>query len=163
MSTYTQRGVKFIKPKPTWRRLHALCISDDPLELRLPAICEALEAGDDPNELGGYEHNPGIRRPLHYAIDLYAQPLKGLKANLAIVELLLQYGADPRLLDLPASSCSPIEELESWFRAYDSDHSRWEPEDLEIYPFFNAALGLMEAQAEELDGEPHVSIRMKHR
>ena len=33
----------------------------------------------------------------------------------------------------------------------------------EVRPFFIAALGLMKAKAEELDGEPHVSTRMKYR
>lgn len=134
------------------------------MEVKLPAIRQSLEAGDDPNELGGYKHSPGIRRPLHYAIDFYGQSLKGLKQNMPIVELLLQYGADPRLLDLPPSPCSPIEELESWLEMYDNGRCKaYEEEMGEVRPFFIAALGLMKAKAEELDSEQHVGIRLKNR
>lgn len=146
--------VKFVEPKPTWRLLHALCISNNPLESRLPALRQALEAGEDPNELGGWRHYPGIQRPLHYAIDdsIRHDP-RQLKQNLPIVELLLRYGADPRLPDLNTTWRSPIEELERWFQYHDEDHDNWPPEDLELIPFYSTALCMMKDKVAELDGK----------
>lgn len=59
----------------------------------------SLAAGDDSNELGGCRSDPGVRRPLHYAIDFSAQRgHREFKRNFPVVELLLEDGADPRLL-----------------------------------------------------------------
>ncbi|CAO2650230.1 Nn.00g015220.m01.CDS01 [Neocucurbitaria sp. VM-36] len=96
-------------------------VSDDPLNIRLAAMREAIAAGQDPNELGGMK-NPGVARPLHYAIP----DLRGR---------------------------SPIEELEAWFRAYNECHSDWATEDLELYPFNEAALKVMKKAAAKLDAQ----------
>lgn len=127
-------------------------MSGDPLEVRLLAIQETLASGEDPNELGGW-HNPGVARPLHYAIsDCVQHDQAQLKHNLTIIELLLEAGADPRLPDLHGQS--PIEELEAWFREYHKGgHLRWEPESLELKPFFEAALEALKKAALALDGK----------
>lgn len=157
MTTYTRRGITFIEPKPTWRLLHALCCSSEPLEVRVPAIREALAAGEDPNELGGRKV-PGISCPLHYAITTWGDCASGeLKRNLPVVELLLQNGADPRLPDCTPVPSSPIEELEAWFREYDKDHSEWDAEEIDLHAFFSAVLHVMRAKAAELDGKQIVN------
>jgi hypothetical protein len=153
--------VKFLPPKfRAGPPLHCLCISNDPLEVRLPAIREALASGEDPNELGGWK-DPGTARPLHYAIDDSVQHDHAqLKQNLPIIELLLEAGADPRLPSLGPWRRSPIEELEAWFEAYNRDgHSKWEPEMLELQPFYAAALQTMKKAASALDGKhvPHTT------
>jgi hypothetical protein len=137
------------RPRPP---LHCLCMSGDPLEVRLLAIQEALASGEDPNELGGWP-NPGVARPLHYAIsDCVQHDQAQLKQNLPVIELLLEAGADPRLPDLHGQS--PIEELEGWFREYrKSGHLSWEPESLELKPFFEAALETLKKAALGLDGK----------
>jgi hypothetical protein len=127
-------------------------MSGDPLEVRLLAIQEALASGEDPNELGGWP-KPGVARPLHYAIsDCVQHDQAQLKQNLPVIELLLEAGADPRLPDLHGQS--PIEELEGWFREYrKSGHLSWEPESLELKPFFEAALETLKKAALGLDGK----------
>jgi hypothetical protein len=161
MTTFTRRGVTFIEPKSNVRLLHTLCSSSDPVEVKLPAICEALAAGEDPNELGGWK-NPGIQRPLHYAIcDVRLRDYRDLKHNLLVVELLLQHGADPRLPDYnPARSslCSPIQVLEGETQNCDIGSFSGQPERLEYHLFYCAALRLMKARAVELDGEHHISV-----
>lgn len=144
---------KFLPPKFRPRPpLHCLCMSGDPLEVRLLAIQEALASGEDPNELGGW-HNPGVARPLHYAIDDCVQHDQAqLKQNLPVIELLLKAGADPRLPDLHGQS--PIEDLEAWLREYHKGgHSSWGPESLELKPFFEAALETLRKAASALDGK----------
>lgn len=131
--------------------LIALSISNDPLDIRLAAMREAIAAGQDPNELGGMK-NPGVGRPLHYAIcDSAGHDYEQLKQNLPVVQLLLEAGADPRLPDLRGRS--PIEELEAWFKAYNEGHSNWATEDLELYSFNEAALKAMKEVATKLDGK----------
>jgi hypothetical protein len=151
---------KFLPPKFRPRPpLHCLCMSGDPLEARLLAIQEALASGENPNELGGW-HNPGVARPLHYAIsDCVQHDQAQLKQNLPVIGLLLEAGADPRLPDLHGQS--PIEELEAWFREYHKGgHSMWEPESLELKPFFEAALETLKKAALALDDKPttHATI-----
>ena len=125
--------------------------SNDPLDSRLAALHEAISAGEDPNELGGMK-NPGIARPLHYAIcDSAGHDYAQLKQNLPVVELLLEAGADPRLPDLMGRS--PIVELEAWFDAYDKGHEHWAPEDLDLYPFNKAALEAMKKAVAKLDSK----------
>lgn len=130
--------------------LHYFAISNDPLSTRLPAMRAALASGEDPNKIAGSK-NPGLGRPLHYAIDDsaghdYAQ----LKQNLPVIELLLKEGADPRLPNQMGKS--PIEELEAWFREYDKGHETWAEEDLGLYDFNKAALETMKVVAAKLDG-----------
>ena len=134
--------------------LHKQCISNEPLDVRLAAIREAIASGEDPNELGGWK-NPGVGRPLHYALDDSAQhDYTQLKQNLPVIELLLEAGADPRLPSLKPGRQSPIEELEAWFREYNKgDHSRWAPEDLELQPFYEALLQAMKKAAFAFDGK----------
>ncbi|KAH6629303.1 hypothetical protein C7974DRAFT_184435 [Boeremia exigua] len=147
--------VKFLEPR--FRRcppLHKHCISNEPLETRLVALHEAIAAGEDPNELGGWK-DPGIARPLHYAIDDSVQhDLRQLKQNLPVVQLLLQAGADPRLPCITLPRRSPIEELEVWIGVYKkSGHSTWEKEFVELYPFYEDALLAMKKVAAELDAK----------
>lgn len=149
--------LKFIDP-PSYTdkpRLHHVSIARRPLDVRLPAIREALQAGADPNELNGFK-NPGPARPLHYAIcDSAAVDYRELKQNLPVVELLLEAGADPRLRDAgPGTLNSPIEELEHWFASYNENHSTWAEEDLGLYDFKKAALEAMKRVAAELDSKP---------
>lgn len=140
--------------------LHKQCISNEPLDVRLSAIRKAIASGEDPNELGGWK-NPGVGRPLHYALDDSAQhDYTQLKQNLPVIELLLEAGADPRLLSPTPGRRSPIEELEAWFREYNKgDHSKWAPEDLELQPLYEAALQAMKKAALALDGKhkPHAT------
>lgn len=146
--------VKFVESKlRVAPPLHKLCISNDPLDDRLPAIRQALASGEDPNELGGWKH-AGVSRPLHYAIsDHIGHDFAQLKQNLPVVELLLEAGADPRLPGLGPYK-SPMEELENWLIAYnDGDHSGWQTEELELQPFFEAALQAMKKVALVLDGK----------
>jgi hypothetical protein len=95
----------------------------------------SLAAGDDSNELGGCRSDPGVRRPLHYAIDFSAQRgHREFKRNFPAVELLLEDGADPRLLDSMPSPCWPIEELESWLKSHAEGRCQ-AMEELEVHLF----------------------------
>jgi hypothetical protein len=142
-----------IRPRPP---LHFLCMSGDPLEFRLLAIQEALASGEDPNELGGSSYT-GIARPLHYAIsDCIQHDQVQLQQNLPVIKLLLKAGADPRLPDKDGQS--PIEELEAWFREYHKGgYLKWEPEFLELKPFFEAALETLKEAALALDTQDAAS------
>ncbi|KAF2126320.1 hypothetical protein P153DRAFT_388361 [Dothidotthia symphoricarpi CBS 119687] len=136
--------------------LHVQSISNEPLDVRLAAIRQAIAAEENPNQLGGWK-NPGVARPLHYAIDDSAQhDYKQLKQNLPVIELLIKAGADPRLPDLQPGRRSPIQKLDSWFKAYNESHSSWATEDLELYPFYKAALRIMKKTAAELDAQDKI-------
>ncbi|KAI8938501.1 hypothetical protein NX059_004391 [Plenodomus lindquistii] len=150
--------VKFLDPVLRVRPpLHVQCISNEPLGIRLAAIREAIASGEDVNELGGWK-NPGVGRPLHYAIDDSAQhDYTQLKRNLPVIELLLEAGADPRLPGLEPGRMSPIEELEVWIRHYEEGgHEKWTVEDLALYPFHEAALRIMKKAAVALDGKDNL-------
>ncbi len=111
----------------------------------------AIAAGADPNELDGRLR---IGRPLNYAIcDSAFVDYAQLKQNLPIVELLLEAGADPRLGSARPYSKSPIQELEAWFREFEVHGEEWAEEDLELFGFYEKALGAMRKVAERLDGE----------
>lgn len=134
--------------------LHQQCISNEVLDVRLAAMRKAIASGEDPNELRGWK-NPGVGRPLYYALDNSAQhDYAQLKQNLPVIELLLEAGADARLPSLRPGRQLPIEELEAWFREHiKGGHSKWAPEDLELQPFYEAALQAMKKAALILDGK----------
>lgn len=123
-----------------------------PLEIRIAAIRAAIAAGADPNKLDRGPLNVG--RPLHYAVcDMAMIDVNQLKQNLPIVELLLEAGADPRLINRTPISRSPIKELEDWFRAYEQCHVTMSQEELGLYDFYAKALNAMKEVARRLDGE----------
>jgi hypothetical protein len=126
-------------------------ISENPLEVRLANMRAAITAGADPNELDGpKKHRVG--RPLHYALCNSAfVNYKTLMQNLPIVELLLESGADPRLLAL--SYKSPIDDLSVWLKNYEVMCAVWTTEDLELKPLYEAAYKAMKKVADKLDGE----------
>ena len=75
--------------------------------------------GADPNQIDG-TRLPRVGRPLHYAISSYAFiNYENLKNDLPIINLLLELGADPRLLGVWDGS--PLEEAWLWLRALDID------------------------------------------
>lgn len=128
----------------------------EPLEARLPAMRQAIAAGADLNVPGGMT-NPGTGRLLHYAIcDIAGVDYRDLRQNMPMVELLLEGGADPRLHAWHGES--PIDILESWLASYDQDHTKWNVEELELHPFFQAAFEAMKKRAHELDGKFFLSV-----
>lgn len=124
-------------------------------DARLSCIARNLTSSGSPD--------PGVTRPLHYAIsDCVQHDPAQLPQNLPAIELLLEAEADPRLPDLHGQS--PIEELEAWLRGYRKvGRSRWEPKMLESKPFFEAALEALKKAALTLDGEhiTHATILKK--
>ncbi|TGO09630.1 hypothetical protein BTUL_0159g00160 [Botrytis tulipae] len=73
----------------------------------------AHESGADPNALDKAPR-PGrsMGRPLHYATDVTHFDFMPRYENLPIVELLLEFGADPRMEGMGETRESPLEDVE---------------------------------------------------
>lgn len=73
------------------------CIAEHQLSLKLSNMKAALLAGADPNEMD-HERDPrrSLGRPLHCALGDWGNP-EYVKDNIAVIKLLLEHGADPRL------------------------------------------------------------------
>jgi hypothetical protein len=114
----------------------------------------ALKSGRDPNELDtAFASRPerSIGRPLHYATEYTVFDTSRRWENLPVVELLMRYGADPRMEGMGGNK-SPLEEVRGVVKANSPDSElKWASErDME---FFKGALEVMEGRARELDGE----------
>jgi hypothetical protein len=146
-------------PNPPPRKLanlplHWEPVSGHPITEKLATMLAALKSGSDPNELGhAFASRPerSIGRPLHYATEYTVFDHSRRHENLPVVELLLRYGADPRMKGMGANP-SPLEELRIVVMANsDGSEVKWASErDME---FFKGALEAMERRAKELDGE----------
>lgn len=89
-------GLKYKEGPP----LRVLLISNNTLQIMLPAMLAAFTANENQKELGGWK-SPGAGLLLHHAIINSTQgDCKQIKQNLPGVELLLEAGADPRLQSL---------------------------------------------------------------
>lgn len=85
---------KYIEGLP----LHWEIISGHPIAEKLSNVRAALQSGADPNALDKVRCAEQSRgRPLHYATDTLHFDFMSRYENLPIVELLLEYGADPRM------------------------------------------------------------------
>ncbi|KAJ5106334.1 hypothetical protein N7456_003009 [Penicillium angulare] len=133
------------KPPLFWEPL-----STNPLDTKLANIKEALISGADPNEM---DHEPDPRRsfgrPLHCTIHDNGDWLY-MKDNIPVIELLLEYGADPRLsgpMVLPVSCWlgSPLED------AREMAEGGWGCEELFRCGFYREAYRVMKLVAVELD------------
>jgi hypothetical protein len=146
-------------PNPPPRKLknlplHWEPVSGHPITEKLTNMLAALKSGSDPNELDhAYASRPerSIGRPLHYATEYTVFDHSLRHENIPVVELLLRYGADPRMPGMGANP-SPLEALKAVVKANSPDSEvKWASErDIE---FFKGALEVMEGRAKELDGE----------
>jgi hypothetical protein len=133
--------------------LYYWAMSYAPVETRLEGIRAAIAAGAD---LDRIDRGQRLRvgRPLHYAVtDMAMVDVNQLMQNLPIVELLLEAGADPRLVNRPPASRSPIEELEGEFGCLQKNYKNLSEQELGLYDFYEKALAAMKKVAERLDGE----------
>jgi hypothetical protein len=132
--------------------LHWEPVSSHPITEKLTNMLAALKSGSDPNELDhAFASRPerSIGRPLHYATEYTVFDHSLRHENLPVVELLLRYGADPRLAGMGPNP-SPLEDLRAVVNA-NIPELKWASErDME---FFKGALEAMERRARELDGE----------
>lgn len=127
--------------------LFIAALSLDKAEVKAAAVEEALRAGADPNELDhdfGKLRNKGralaffVNYNLHYEIN---GNLDGMVNNLPSIEIMLRYGADPRL---DAPFIGPKSALLHVQGAQDRG----------VAPdFYRAARAMLEKAAAELDGE----------
>ncbi|KAF7861777.1 hypothetical protein EAF04_007660 [Stromatinia cepivora] len=137
-----KKPFKYIKNLPLyWEN-----ISDHSMAEKLHNILFALKSGADPNEV---DHAPraerSMGRPLHYATDTTHFYFMRRHENLPIVELLLKYGADPRIPGMGGLGASPMDDLR-W--VLETDSRNFDERDMQ---FLKAALLAMEEKARELD------------
>ncbi|THV52650.1 hypothetical protein BGAL_0073g00250 [Botrytis galanthina] len=126
---------KYIEELP----LHWEIVSGHPIAEKLSNMREALESGADPNALDKAPRpERSMGRPLHYATDTLHFDFMPRYENLSIVELLLEYGADPRMKGMAGSRESPLEDVE---RIVKTNYPKLGERDME---FFKAALVVME-------------------
>lgn len=132
-------------------------ISGHPIDLKVANIRAAIAAGANVNELDwevAPRRNNG--RSLHLALSSTINNFKYLKENLPVLKLLLESGADPRLPGI-GNTGSPLEEAMNELRTI-YRNERFQPEWLEVKPFFQAAYKLLKQAAGELDGTFALSL-----
>lgn len=134
---------KYIEGLP----LHWEIVSGHSMDEKLSNMRAALKSGADPNAL---DKAPRPERsmgpPLHYPTDTLHFDFMPRHENLPIVELSLEYGADPRMEGMVGSRESPLEDVE---RIVKTNYPKLGERDME---FFKAALMGMEEKARELEG-----------
>lgn len=143
---------KYIQSLP----LHFEPISGHPLAEKISNTLAALESGADPNELDKAPRaERSIGRPLHYATDSTHFDFGRRYENFPIVELLLKYGADPRLPGMEGLGGrreSALEEVRDVVKSNSPKVVLRNLTERDI-EFFKRALEAMEEKAKELDGE----------
>ncbi|TGO43872.1 hypothetical protein BCON_0773g00010 [Botryotinia convoluta] len=88
---------KYIEGLP----LHWEIVSGHPIAEKLSNMRAALKSGANPNALDKARRAEQSReRPLHYATDTLHFDFMPRYENLPIVELFLEFGADPRMLGM---------------------------------------------------------------
>ncbi|KAI9650605.1 hypothetical protein NHQ30_000623 [Ciborinia camelliae] len=106
----------------------------------------ALESGYDPNEMDNTSQSErSTGRTLHYATGYITFDYSRRCENLLVVELLLNYGADPRMPGMGGVTGSPLRELRLVVNFNSPERKSVSERDMES---FEKAL-----QARELDGE----------
>ncbi|KAF5869044.1 uncharacterized protein Bfra_011586 [Botrytis fragariae] len=135
--------------------LHWEIVSGHPIAEKLGNMRAALESSADPNALDKAPRpEQSMGRPLHYATDTLHFDFMPRYENLPIVELLLEFGADPRMEGMAGLRESPLEDVE---RIVQTNYPKLGERDMEI---FKAALVAMEEKARELEGR-HGRTRVK--
>ncbi|KAF7891343.1 uncharacterized protein EAF02_001668 [Botrytis sinoallii] len=135
--------------------LHSEIVSGHPIAEKLSNMREALESGADPNALDNVRRAEQSRgRPLHYATDTLHFDFMPRYENLPIVELLLEFGADPQMEGMGGTRESPLKDVE---RIVKNTWTSLGERDVE---FFKAALLVMKEKVRELEGWVSDSISL---
>ncbi|TGO26761.1 hypothetical protein BPAE_0053g00140 [Botrytis paeoniae] len=134
---------KFIEGLP----FHWEIVSNYLITGKLSNMRAAFKSGADPNALDKVRRaEQSMGRPLHCATVVTHFDFMPRYENLPIVELLLEFGADPRMEGMGGTRESPLEDVE---RIVETNYPKLGERDIK---FFKAAFVVMiEEKARELE------------